>query len=572
MALFHLEAQDAHRVEHRERRNADIREHADPHRHEAERDAENYRGLRRQREHDVESDDVHAAPRQADRPRQQREAAAREHRVRRLDRGLRAEADRDAAVRRRKHRRIVHAVADEHAPALHRLHGLCLILRQKPRAVIGDAHLRRHGLRRRFVVAGQHDDLAHTGLFHVGDRRRGVRLHGIRQHDAADRPAVRRDRDRAGRKLRNIHAVLLQKGAAPREDALAPDDRLDAAARDFADLLRLGRIAGGRADRLGNRVRRKRLSRSRELQKRLLGNAFRRPDRGDGERAGCDRAGLVEHDRIGFRQRLEILAALNEHADLRFCADTREEAERHGNHERAGAGGDEHRQRAVQPDRKRAEAQKRRQYRHEDREHKDDRRVNARKAGDELLRVALARRGFLDHAQNAARGRIFKRARDAEHEPCAAVHAAGKHAVARRDLHRHALAGQRRVVDVGAALGDHAVERDALIRVDSDHFVHRNRGRRNDLLGAAAEHARGIGPHLRQRSDAAAGAAFGDLLRTLAEVEQDRDGRRLAELAEAERHDDRDRHQHVLGEIQLDEVLHAVDKNAVARKHGGEAV
>ena len=92
------------------------------------------------------------------------------------------------------------------------------------------------------------------------------------------------------------------------------------------------------------------------------------------------------------------------------------------------------------------------------------------------------------------------------------------------------------------------------------------------MLGAVPEHARRVRPHFRQRRDAPAGATLGDFLRALAEVEQDRDRGRLTEFAEAERDDDCNRHEHILGKVQPDQVLQAVQEHAVARKDRRKAV
>ena len=73
------------------------------------------------------------------------------------------------------------------------------------------------------------------------------------------------------------------------------------------------------------------LRRCRKLQKIFLLNAVRRLNGRNGERAGRDRTGLIENHGIRLCERLQIFAALNEHAVFGCHTDTGKKAERNGN-------------------------------------------------------------------------------------------------------------------------------------------------------------------------------------------------------------------------------------------------
>ena len=95
-----------------------------------------------------------------------------------------------------------------------------------------------------------------------------------------------------------------------------------------------------------------------------------------GKAAARERAGLVKGSGIHRGERLQIVAALDQHAALGRRAEAAEQAERHRNDQRAGAGRRERTERAINPGGETAESDQRRHDRHQRGKRADNRRIN----------------------------------------------------------------------------------------------------------------------------------------------------------------------------------------------------
>jgi len=92
-----------------------------------------------------------------------------------------------------------------------------------------------------------------------------------------------------------------------------------------------------------------RLRKSCDLKQRLLGIACLGVYRHDRERAVGERAGFVEDDGVHVGERLEVVGAFDENAQLGRAADAAKEAQRHADHERARAADDQEGKAAQNP-------------------------------------------------------------------------------------------------------------------------------------------------------------------------------------------------------------------------------
>ena len=209
-------------------------------------------------------------------------------------------------------------------------------------------------------------------------------------------------------------------------------------------------------------MRGERLSQSCLLEEFFLGQpgAVRRLDPGHAEFALRQRSRLVEDDRSHLRDRLKIVAALHEDADLRRRADSAKEAERHGDHECAGARHDQENAGAVDPVREASAQDERRDQREERGADRDNGRVPARKPRDKVLEPRLLIARVLDQFKDSRnRGVLIPLLRpDPQH--AFAVHAAADHGVADGSPPRDRFAGQSSSIEERIPLDHDAVQRD----------------------------------------------------------------------------------------------------------------
>ena len=247
------------------------------------------------------------------------------------------------------------------------------------------------------------------------------------------------------------------------------------------------------------------------------------------------RTGLVEDHDLRLRKRLHVVRALDQHTGLARAADAREEAQRNADDQRTGAGDDQERQRAVDPDRPRGRIA---------RDQIDDRRQNCqrqrraahgggidpRKFGDERLRPRLAGGRFFDQLQDLRDCRFAEVFRRADLQHAGHVDAAADDLLAGDDLTRQALAGQRAGVETGRALDDDAVDRHLFARLHDDHAADRNRIR-VDLLKLAVCFDVGIvRADVHERRDVPAALADRVALEQLADLVEQHNGDGLGEV------------------------------------------
>ena len=147
-------------------------------------------------------------------------------------------------------------------------------------------------------------------------------------------------------------------------------------------------------------------------------------------------------------------------------ASARHDRHRRRDDQRARAGDDQQHQRAVDPGLDGAAGQRpgRRPRRRRARRPPACT-TRAKRSMNCCDRRALGLR-LLHQVDDARQRRVVAAAGDATTSAPCAVDRAGEHLVAGRLLHRHRFAGDRRLVDVGAAVRDGAVEREALARAD----------------------------------------------------------------------------------------------------------
>ena len=141
-------------------------------------------------------------------------------------------------------------------------------------------------------------------------------------------------------------------------------------------------------DRSRDRVRRKALHRGGKVQKLLLIDAVG-VNSAHFKAALRQSAGLVKDQRVYLGKQLHIIGTLHQNALLGRAAQPAEEGQRHGNHQRAGAGDYQEVQRAFRPFRPRAAEEDRRNQ--EQQQGADDHAgsIHLGKAGNKALHLRL---------------------------------------------------------------------------------------------------------------------------------------------------------------------------------------
>ena len=184
-------------------------------------------------------------------------------------------------------------------------------------------------------------------------------------------------------------------------------------------------------------------------------------------------------------QALERVGVLDEDAGAGGAQQGHREGQRHGQAERARTRDDQQRHdaregggRAVHgPDDGGGEDGGGQQHDHEPPCHQ---------VGD-LQQRGLLRQGLLHDGEQRPDAGAWAGGVDAHDQPGAEVGGAGVHGLARRDRHRHGLAGEHGVVERGSAAQDDAVDRHDLAAAHLDQVAGREGGQRHfdrDGLGA----------------------------------------------------------------------------------------
>ena len=169
--------------------------------------------------------------------------------------------------------------------------------------------------------------------------------------------------------------------------------------------------------------------------------------RRDLEAALGQRAGLIKDHGFAVCQRFNVIRTLDQDALGRCAADAPEEGQRHGDHQRAGAGHDQESQRAVDPVTPIAVQHQRR---HDGQQHgsaHNRRGVDSGKTGNEALGARLFIAGVFHQLQNARYRRFGEGLGDADADQAGNVDTAGDDLVALGRIARQGFAGQRRRVE-----------------------------------------------------------------------------------------------------------------------------
>ena len=227
------------------------------------------------------------------------------------------------------------------------------------------------------------------------------------------------------------------------------------------------------------------------------------------------------------------------------CRERSHNRHRRGNHQRARARDDEQHERAIDPRRRLSAGDQRRHCRDDHRQREHDRRVDAREAIDERLDGrTLCLRG-LDQMDDPRQPAVTAETQDTHLHRAAAVDRPRVDLVARLLVDRPRLARERRLVDVAAPTDHQAIERHLFARADDDLVARSDRIHRNPLLAAVAPDERLARRQVDQRPYRLPRAFHRPDLEPLRDGKEEHDARGFRPVAERERSDHRDHHQHV---------------------------
>ena len=194
----------------------------------------------------------------------------------------------------------------------------------------------------------------------------------------------------------------------------------------------------------------------------------------------------------------------------------------------------------------------------------DDRDVVGGEAIGEALDGGLVSLGLLDEPQNPAEGRLGPGPLGLDPEQPALEHRRREYLVAGVLLDRHGFAGNGRLVDGTATLGDPAIHRDPLPGLDEDTLTSANRvGRHLDLTAILLD-AGGLGGESQELADRLAGPLGRGPLEEVGEPHEEHDhgGRRV--LADGERAEDAERHECMRGDGTVPKGARNVPEDRVA--------
>ena len=260
-----------------------------------------------------------------------------------------------------------------------------------------------------------------------------------------------------------------------------------------------------------------------------IGIGGQRHDVGHLRLAAGQRPGLVESengDILGALQRLDVL---DQNPGPRPLPGADHDRRRRRQSERARAGDDEHGdgidQRlgevaGVQPPADEGCKSN----------HADDRDKDRRNAVGQALHRRLRPLRLADQADDPGQQGVFADTGRPAMQDALAIGRRREHLVARRLAHRHALAGQHRLIDAGRSIDHLAIDRHALARPDHEDIAgHQRVDRDLDPLAVAFD-ARRLRLQADQRFDRLRGARLGACLKQLAKQDQGDDRRPALEI------------------------------------------
>ena len=284
------------------------------------------------------------------------------------------------------------------------------------------------------------------------------------------------------------------------------------------------------------------------LEELFLCIGFLGVDGGDGEGAPGQGAGLVKDHGLRMGQGLQIVAALDQDAAPAGAADAAEKAQRHGDHQGAGAGDHQEYERPVEPvlpDGAREEARQgagvqkgQGQRRQREQQRRGDHHAGSvvpGEAGDEVLAGGFFLAGVFHQVQNLGDGGLLAAAGDLHPQKARLVDAAADDDVAGHHVPGHGFSGEGGGVQGGSALQHLSVQGDPLAGLDDDHVPHRHVLRVHLLNGTVLRfQVGGVGADVHQGGDGLAGLAHGVVLEQLSHLVEEHHEHRLAVLPGAE--------------------------------------
>ncbi len=244
---------------------------------------------------------------------------------------------------------------------------------------------------------------------------------------------------------------------------------------------------------------------------------------GDRRTAAGQRTGLVQGHRGDSSAALQIAASLHEDAFAGGPADSRNDGNRCGYDQRAGAPDDQNRQRQfdIPSDHNGPHGED------------DDRRcVPPCKPLDEPLGWSLCFLCVLHPFHDARKRRVAGDSGRPDRQHGVLVDGPGENPGTRNLALRHRLSGDRALVHPGGAGGHRAVHRHPRSRLHHNRITQRNLFRRDRLPPLAAQDDRGGRRQIQELADDATRASHRPRLQVAAKVEQKRDGGGLPVVAD----------------------------------------
>ncbi len=421
------------------------------------------------------------------------------------------------------------------------------------------------------VVAGEHDDLGDAELPEFGDGRAGIGAEGVGDADGAAELAVVGDED-GGVAFVLVFADVRVMAVGQRdglfgEEFLPADDEFLAgmfgghAAAVDGELAGIGQRAAGFADDgAGDRVRTHFFGNGGEADEFGVGVGAIALDVGDFRLAVGEGAGLVEDDGAEPGGGFEVLAAFDEDAGARGAGNGGHDGGRRGENERAGAGDDEHGDRAVDVV-----------------ADEEDERGEGQHDGDEIAGETVERaldRGFallggFDELGDAGQRGFFADAGGFDDQGAGFVESADEDFVAGLFGDRHAFAGDGRLVDGRDAAADAAIDGDAFAGAHDEDVadVKVSSGEFNFVF--AATDAGGGRDEAEQAAEGFAGAPRGVGFELFAEEHDERDFPGSDKLLHGGGRDHRDGDEDIGVEAPAEQGFAGAQDDGKAGQHGG---
>ena len=305
------------------------------------------------------------------------------------------------------------------------------------------------------------------------------------------------------------------------------------------------RCAGMLGDRAPDGMLRPRLERRGQLEDILARRVAQRDHFDDLRRAGRHRPRLVERDAPDRAGTLEIQPALDQNSAARRARERRDNRHGRRNDERARAGDDQQHQRAVEPRRKGLTKRQRHADGHPHRQKQHQRRVVARESLDERLGRCLLRLGRLDESDDPRQRGVAPEPRDTDVQRSGTVDAPGIDVIAWFLVHGQRLTRDRRLIHEALPGDDRAVEGHLLARRHQHNLADANLVDRNGHVALRAAHQRSKRRQIHQGPNRVPRPIHAAELEPLRQREEEDHGGAFRPLANGNRTDDGDQHEHI---------------------------